>query len=46
MRQKRDGSGCEGELGGIGGGETITAIYYLRKKCIFNKRKNKKLKKL
>lgn len=44
MRQKRNGSGCEGELGGIGGGETIASVYYLRKN-IFNKGRNKKLKK-
>ena len=34
-----DGKGREEALGGVGGEETITRLYCMRKESIFNKRK-------
>ena len=29
-----------GQLGGVEGGKTVSRVYYMRKKAIFNKREN------
>lgn len=39
-----DGKGGSQKLGRVEGGETVIRIYYMRKKSIFDKRKNCHLK--